>query len=176
MVDLPNEAEIVALFVHVPGRKLLIASTAGEGFVLPEDEILAQTRTGKQALNLKDDARAKVCRPVEGDHVAVVSENANLLCFPTAELPEMTRGKGVRFQRYKRVHNRQGQLEIDGGLADATTFDLARGLTWPMGGGRMRHEPDMSPWVMGRGGIGRKPPHGFPKPPGFGELPPKGED
>ncbi|MDU8946018.1 DNA topoisomerase IV subunit A [Ovoidimarina sediminis] len=175
MVDLPNEAEIVTLFVHVPGRKRLIASTAGEGFVVPEDEILAQTRSGKQALNLKEDARAKVCRPVEGDHVAVVSENANLLCFPTAELPEMTRGKGVRFQRYKRVHNRQGQLEIDGGLADAITFDLARGLTWPMGGGRTRHEPDMSPWVMGRGGIGRKPPHGFPKPPGFGDLPARDE-
>jgi len=166
MVDLPNEAGIVTLFKHEGERKLLVASTAGEGFVVPEDEVVAQTRAGKQLLNLKDDATAKVCRPVTGDHVAVVSENLNLLCFPVSDLPEMTRGKGVRMQRYKRVHNRQGQLELDGGLADATTFDIDTGLSWAMGE-RTRTEPDMSGWVVARGSIGKRPPRGFPKPPRF---------
>ncbi|MEM9344677.1 MAG: DNA topoisomerase IV subunit A [Pseudomonadota bacterium] len=166
MVDLPNEAAIITLFKYEGGRKFLVASTAGEGFVVPEDDTVAQTRAGKQVLNLKDDATAKVCRPVTGDHVAVVSENLNLLCFPVSELPEMTRGKGVRLQRYKRVHNRQGQLELDGGLADATTFDIATGLSWPMGE-RTRTETDMSGWVVARGSIGKRPPRGFPKPPRF---------
>ena len=109
MIDLPNEAQMVALFVHVPGGKLLVASEAGDGFVLPEDEAVAQTRAGRQVLNLRDGVRARVCRPMTGDHVAVVGDNRKLLVFPAAELPEMGRGKGVRLQRYK-----------DGGLADAT--------------------------------------------------------
>ena len=101
MVDLPNEAQMLALFVHVPGGRLLVASEAGDGFVLPEDEAVAQTRAGRQVLNLKAGVRARVCRPVAGDHVAVVGDNRKLLVFPRAELPEMGRGKGVRLQRYK---------------------------------------------------------------------------
>ena len=162
MVDLPNEAKIVSLKVHNPGAKLIVASTAGEGFIVPEDEALAQTRTGRQVLNLKE-GEAQVCVPVEGDHLAVVSKNGTLLVFPVADVNEMTRGKGVRLQRYKRVHNRQGELELDGGLSDITTFDFEKGLTWPMGGGRTRHEPDMGPWKLARGSVGKKPPRGFPR-------------
>ncbi|MEO0692214.1 MAG: DNA topoisomerase IV subunit A, partial [Pseudomonadota bacterium] len=98
MVDLPNESEIVALLIHRPGGKLIVASSAGDGFVVPEDEIVAQTRSGKQALNVREGTVAQVCRAVAGDTVAVVSENRKLLAFPTEELPEMTRGKGVRLQ------------------------------------------------------------------------------
>ncbi|MEM0946710.1 MAG: DNA topoisomerase IV subunit A [Pseudomonadota bacterium] len=163
MVDLPNEAGIVALMVHDPSRKLIVASTAGEGFIVPEAEVAAQTRAGKQALNLKDAAVAQVCVPVAGDHTAVVSQNGNLLVFPTVEISELTRGKGVRLQRYKRVHNRQGELELDGGLSDITTFDIAEGLRWPMPNGNTRHEPDMGPWKQNRGGQGKRPPRGFPK-------------
>ena len=82
MLDLPNEAQVLALFVHVPGGRLLVASEAGDGFVLPEDEAVAQTRAGRQVLNLKEGVRARVCRPVAGDHVAVVGENRKLLVFP----------------------------------------------------------------------------------------------
>ncbi|MEO0831510.1 MAG: DNA gyrase C-terminal beta-propeller domain-containing protein, partial [Pseudomonadota bacterium] len=163
LVDLPNEAEIVALQIHRPGGKLIVASTAGDGFVVPEDEILAQTRSGKQVLNVKDSVTAKVCVPLAGDHIAVVSENGKFLAFPVADLPEMTRGKGVRIQKYKQSRGKQGVLELDGGLSDLTTFDLDKGLSWTMGGGRTRHEADMSEWLAARASVGKRPPHGFPR-------------
>ena len=152
MVDLPNEAEIVSLFIHENGRKLLLASSAGDGFVVPEDDVLAQTRTGKQVLNVKGDARAQVCRPVEGDHVACVGENRKVLIFALSELPEMARGKGVRLQKYK-----------DGGLSDATTFAIANGLSWHDPAGRTRTETELRDWLGKRAGAGRMAPRGFPR-------------
>ncbi|MFV0513294.1 MAG: DNA topoisomerase IV subunit A [Jhaorihella sp.] len=163
MVDLPNEAEIVALSVHRPEGRMLVASNAGNGFVVPEAEVLAQTRTGRQVLNLRGDERAVICKPATGDHVAVVSQNARFLVFPLADLPEMTRGKGVRLQKYNMARGRQGTLELDGGLSDATTFDWSSGLSWEMGGGKIRHEPDLTEWLGKRAGVGRKPPYGFPR-------------
>jgi topoisomerase-4 subunit A len=163
MVELPNEAEIVALFAHRSGARLIVASSVGDGFVVAEEEVLAQTRAGKQAMNLSEGAVAAVCRRVAGDHVAVVSQNARLLVFPLSELPEMARGKGVRLQKYKQVRGRQGSLELDGGLSDVTTFDWAQGLSWTMGGGKTRTEADMGDWLGPRAGVGKRPPHGFPK-------------
>ena len=96
--------------------------------------------------------RARVCRPLAGDHVAVVGENRKVLVFPAAELPEMGRGKGVRLQRYK-----------DGGLADATSFDLADGLAWKDAGGRTRTVTDLAEWIGARAGAGRMAPRGFPR-------------
>jgi topoisomerase-4 subunit A len=152
MVDLPNEAEIVDLFIHRPGGKLLVASTAGDGFIVPEEEVLAQTRAGKQVLNMRDDVRARVCTPVHGDHVAVVGENRKVLVFALDELPEMGRGKGVRLQKYK-----------DGGLSDARTFTLAEGLTWLDPAGRTRTQTDLAEWVAKRASAGRMAPRGFPR-------------
>jgi len=162
MVDLPNEAEIIDIFAHKSGEKLLVASAEGNGFVVPEDDVVAQTRTGKQVLNVKDTV-AKICKRVRGDHVAVVSENAKLLVFPLEDLPEMGRGKGVRIQKYKKATGRQGTLELDGGLSDVTTFNWADGLSWEMGGGKTRTEPDMTDWKGARAGVGKRPPYGFPK-------------
>ena len=152
MVELPNEAEIVELMVHKPGRKLLVASSAGDGFVVAEDDVVAQTRSGKQVLNVKGDVTALVCRPVCGDHVAVVGENRKVLVFPLEELPEMGRGKGVRLQKYK-----------DGGLSDATTFSLADGLSWRDPAGRTRTETDLGEWTGKRASAGRMAPRGFPR-------------
>ena len=152
MVDLPNEAAIVDLFIHNPDRRLLVASSAGDGFIVPEIEVLAQTRAGKQVLNVKDDARAKVCKPVSGDAVAVVGENRKVLVFALDELPEMGRGKGVRLQKYK-----------DGGLSDATTFTLGEGLTWRDPAGRTRTETNLDEWIGKRAGTGRMAPRGFPR-------------
>ncbi len=152
MVDLPNEAEIVDILIHQPGRKLLVASSAGDGFVVPEDEVLAQTRGGKQVLNVRTPTRAIVCRPVGGDHVAVVGENRKVLVFALSELPEMGRGKGVRLQKYK-----------DGGLSDATTFSLDAGLTWLDPAGRTRTETQLDDWIGKRAGSGRMAPRGFPR-------------
>jgi len=168
MVDLPNECEIVDLMVHVPGGRLIVASSAGDGFVVPEDDVLAQTRAGKQVLNVKDGVVAAACRRVAGDHVAISSQNRKLLCFPLAEVPEMTRGKGVRLQKYNQARGKQGVLELDGGLADITTFTLAEGLSWKMGGDKTRTEPDMTPWIAKRASVGKAPPHGFPRDNRFG--------
>ncbi len=163
IVDLPNEAEIVDLFLHAPARRLIVASNAGDGFIVPENDVIAQTRNGKQVLNVKDKTVACICRPVAGDHVAVVSENARFLVFPVTDLPEMGRGKGVRIQKYKSARSAQGTLDLDGGLSDITTFDWADGLSWPMGGGKTRHEPDLSEWLGKRAGVGKRPPYGFPR-------------
>ena len=162
MIDLPNDIEIVDILIHKPGQKLLVASAEGNGFVVPEDDVVAQTRSGKQVLNVKDTI-AKVCHRVAGDHVAVVSENAKMLVFEVSELPEMGRGKGVRIQKYKKAAGRQGTLELDGGLSDLTTFAWDDGLSWQMGGGKTRTEPDMTEWKGARAGVGKRPPYGFPK-------------
>ncbi|WP_111428569.1 DNA topoisomerase IV subunit A [Rhodobacteraceae bacterium DSL-40] len=152
MVDMPNEVEPVALRVHVPGGRLLVASSAGDGFVLPEDEAIAQKRAGRQVLNVREGVVAKVCRPVSGDHVAVVGENRKMLVFPLSELPELGRGKGVRLQRYK-----------DGGLSDAVVFELAAGLSWPDTAGRTRTVTEFTEWLGARAGAGRTAPRGFPR-------------
>ena len=152
MVDLPNEAEIISLFIHRPGGKLLVASSAGDGFLVSEDDVVAQTRSGKQVLNVRGDVRAHVCKPATGDHVACVGENRKVLVFPADELPEMGRGKGVRLQRYK-----------DGGLSDATTFNLAEGLSWLDPAGRTRTETNLEEWLGKRAGAGRMAPRGFPR-------------
>ncbi|MGY3438650.1 MULTISPECIES: DNA topoisomerase IV subunit A [unclassified Marinovum] len=152
MVDLPNEADIVDLFIHRPERKLLVASSAGDGFVVPEADVVAQTRSGKQVLNVRTPTRASVCKPVTGDAVAVVGENRKVLAFGLDELPEMGRGKGVRLQKYK-----------DGGMSDATTFTLADGLSWLDPAGRTRTETNMDEWRGKRAGTGRMAPRGFPR-------------
>jgi len=152
MVDLPNEAEIVTLRIHRAEGKLLVASTAGDGFVVAEPDVVAQTRSGKQVLNVRGEAKALVCAPVAGDHVACVGENRKVLVFALDELPEMGRGKGVRLQRYK-----------DGGLSDATTFTLADGLSWLDPAGRTRTEIDLTEWQGKRASAGRMAPRGFPR-------------
>ena len=152
MVDLPNEVEITDILIYRPGGKLLVASSAGDGFVVAQDDVVAQTRSGKQVLNVRDDVRATVLSPVNGDHVAVVGENRKMLVFALDELPEMARGKGVRLQRYK-----------DGGLTDARTFTLADGLSWLDPAGRTRTETDLSEWTAKRASAGRMAPRGFPR-------------
>jgi topoisomerase-4 subunit A len=157
MMGLPNDQDIVAVFVHQPGRRLLVASSDGRGFVVPEDEVVAQTKNGKQVLNPGQDVEAVVCRVVEGDYVAVIGENRKLLLFSLDEMPEMTRGRGVILQKYK-----------DGGLSDAKTFNRKEGLTWAAGAGRTRTETDLRDWVGKRAQAGRLPPNGFPRSNKFG--------
>ncbi|MEM7723776.1 MAG: DNA topoisomerase IV subunit A [Pseudomonadota bacterium] len=154
MVDLPNEVEIVDLFLHRPDGKLLVASSAGDGFVVPEAEVVAQTRAGKQVLNVRAGTVASVCSPVDPSHdaVAVVGENRKMLIFAIEDLPEMARGKGVRLQKYK-----------DGGLSDARSFTLSEGLSWLDPAGRTRTETDLGEWTAKRASAGRMAPRGFPR-------------
>ncbi len=164
MVDLPNDCEILDILIHKPGRRLLVASSAGDGFIVPEDEIIAHRRSGKQVLNVRGDVKAKTCLPIVGDHVAVVGENRKVLVFSIEELPEMNRGKGVRLQKYK-----------DGGLSDVTTFDIATGLSWIDPAGRTRTETNLLEWTSKRASVGRMAPRGFPRDNRFTKPPPSND-
>jgi topoisomerase-4 subunit A len=159
MIDLPNDQEVLAARIPTEGRKLLVAASDGRGFVVAEDEVIAQTKNGKQVLNLGSGAEAAVCYPLsEGDDcVAVVGDNRKLLLFPLAEVPEMARGRGVILQRYK-----------DGGLSDAKTFRKDEGLSWSAGPGRVRTETALADWQAKRAHAGRLPPKGFPTSKKFG--------
>jgi topoisomerase-4 subunit A len=161
MVDIEGEGNIAALFPAIAGAKLLLASSDGRGFVASATGAVAETRKGKQVVNLRPGARLAVIRQVkpEDDYVAVIGDNRKMVVFPLTELPEMGRGAGVQLQRYR-----------DGGLADAKTFRFSDGLSWPMGGesGRTRTESDMNLWRAARGAAGRMPPVGFPKDKPFG--------
>jgi len=156
MVDIDADAGIVALLVNRPKGQLLLAATSGKGFAADMDELLAETRKGRQVVNVKAGVKLAVVRPIgEGhDHVAVVGDNRKLVIFHIQELPVMARGQGVTLQRYR-----------DGGLADATTLKLEEGLSWTMGGdsGRVRTEKDIQMWKVARGAAGRLPPQGFPR-------------
>jgi topoisomerase-4 subunit A len=155
MIDLPNEAEIMALRVYRPGEKLMLVSTDGRGFIVNQDEAQAQTRAGKQVMNPAEKVTARFCLPFTGDALALVGENRKLLVIPLADIPEMSKGRGVILQKYK-----------DGGLADAKIITLADGLSWPAGS-RVRSEPDLTAWKTGRGSSGRMVPTGFPRPTRF---------
>ena len=152
MVDIPDEALIVNLITFRPGQKLLVASSTGDGFIVTHDDVVAQTKSGKQILNTRGDAVAKICHDICGDHVAVVGENRKVLIFPICEIPEMVRGKGVRLQKYK-----------EGGLSDITTFDLSDGLSWLDPAGRTRTETNLEEWIGKRATAGRMAPRGFPR-------------
>jgi topoisomerase-4 subunit A len=156
MIDIEADAQIVTVLVFRPGTKLLLASSAGKGFVINSDDLIAETRKGKAVMGCKNGVTLKVVHEVpEGhDQVAVIGENRKLVVFALSEMPEMSKGQGVTVQRYR-----------DGGLSDAKTLRLEDGLSWTMGGetGRTRTETDLLMWRVARGGAGRMPPTGFPK-------------
>jgi topoisomerase-4 subunit A len=159
MIDLEENHDLADVFTYQPGRKLLIASTGGYGFIVPEDEVVASTRKGKQVLNVTEPEEAKLCVPVDGDHVAVVGENRKLLIFKLDEVNEMTRGKGVILQRF-----------ADGKLADVRVFKKADGLTWLDSAGRTftLSWSELRDWVGVRAQAGRIVPKGFPRSNSFG--------
>ena len=160
-IDLEPQVEIVNFLVARSGVKLLIASSDGRGFIASSESTIAETRKGKQLVNLRSGADVSVVRPIPdgADSVAVVGENRKLLVFGLSELPELARGQGVMLQRYR-----------DGGLSDAIAFHLADGLSWGLGGasGRVRTESDLTAWQAARGAAGRMPPLGFPRSNRFG--------
>ncbi|MCJ8191838.1 DNA topoisomerase IV subunit A [Sphingomicrobium aestuariivivum] len=155
MIDLEGEVEIVTALPLDPKAKYLVAASDGRGFVALGENLSAETRKGKQLVNLRKGAKVKLVKPIpEGaDAIAVVGENRKVLVFSLEEMPELARGAGVQLQRYR-----------DGGLSDAIGFRLEDGISWAMGGGtRNRTEPDMTPWKVVRGAAGRMAPQGFPQ-------------
>ncbi|MGD9669672.1 MAG: DNA topoisomerase IV subunit A [Hyphomicrobiaceae bacterium] len=159
MIDIEQNHDLVEAFVHQPDRKLLVCSTSGYGFVVPEAEVVAATRKGKQVLNVSEPDEARLVVPVDGDHVSVIGENRKMLIFRLSELNEMTRGKGVILFRAK-----------DGGVSDVRVFSKATGLTWLDSAGRTftLDWRDLKEWAGLRGQTGRVAPRGFPKSNRFG--------
>jgi topoisomerase-4 subunit A len=151
MVDLANQDDILHFFIWRADTRYLVAGATGRGFVVKSADLIAEKRTGKQILSLRESERAAICIPATGDHVAVVGENRRLLVFPLAELPEMARGAGVALQKYR-----------EGGLKDAKVFTFAEGLSWKSGE-RTRTETNLRDWVGERAQAGRMPPSGFPR-------------
>jgi topoisomerase-4 subunit A len=149
-IDLPPEADIAAMFVHAPGRKLLLAATSGHGFVTSEDDAIAMTRSGKRVMNVKPGVEAVVCRPLAGEMVATIGDNRKLLIFPLDGVPEMARGQGVYLQRYK-----------DGSLLDAVSFVWKDGLTDQ--NNRNFPPSDLKDWKGERAQAGRIVPRGWAK-------------
>ena len=156
MIDLEADTSIAKMLVHKDGGRLLLAASNGKGFVAETAELLAETRKGRQVVNLKGDSTLRVIREIAptDDHVAAVGDNRKLIVFNLEEMPVMARGQGVQVQRYR-----------DGGLSDARTFVLNEGLSWQMGGSgeRTRTETEIGMWKVARGAAGRMPPTGFPK-------------
>jgi topoisomerase-4 subunit A len=154
IVDMENDQDIVTAFVHSPERKLLLSSHVGNGFLVPEAEVIANTRKGKQVMNVKAPDEARHCIPITGDSVAIVGENRKMLVFPLTEIPELGRGKGVRLQRYK-----------DGGVSDIRVFTMEQGLTWQDASSRTftRGKLELLEWVGPRATAGRMVPKGFPR-------------
>lgn len=151
MVDIEDGDNIVKLFIYNAGSKLIIASSNGKGFIVAEDDVLAQTKTGKKILNVPENEKAAICIRIEGDHVAAIGTNRKLIIFNIAELPEMKKGQGVTIQKYKEAK-----------LSDLKTFNLVDGLIWNMGD-KTRTETNLSTWLLKRAQIGKLPPFGFPR-------------
>ena len=154
MIDMDNDQDVLTAFVLDTSRKLVVSSHQGYGFIVPEAELVANTRKGKQILNVAMPDEAKLVVHARGDHVAVVGENRKMLVFPIAQLPEMTRGKGVRLQRYK-----------DGGISDLKIFAMEEGLSWDDSAGRNfnRNKDELLEWMGDRASAGRTVPKGFPR-------------
>ena len=156
----------MAVLRHQGGRKFLVASAQGRGFVVPEDECLATTRKGRQILNVTPPDAARALAVVEGELVAAIGENRKMLIFPLDQVPEMVRGRGVRLQRYK-----------DGGLSDLKTFRAENGLIWTDSAGRAftLTPKEFADWRGNRADAGRLAPKGFPRTNTFGQAPANGK-
>ena len=163
MIDVDEGQDFVDMFVHRPGAKRLVVSSVGNGFIVPEDELIANTRKGKQVLNVSGTEEAKLIVPAVGDMVALIGDNRKLVIFrlkdEDREVPEMARGKGVRLQKYK-----------DGGASDARIFEHAAGLSWTDSSGRTfnRSLAELADWVGKIADAGRIAPQGFPRSNKFG--------
>jgi topoisomerase-4 subunit A len=154
MIDMENDQDIVTAFVHDPAAKQFIVSSKGNGFVVAETDMVANTRKGKQIMNVKMPDETRMVVPVTGDHVAIIGENRKLLVFPLLQVAEMARGKGVRLQRYK-----------DGGVSDVKCFAMEEGLSWFDSAGRAftRTREELVEWLGDRAQAGRIAPKGFPR-------------
>ena len=149
-IDLPQDADVIAMFVYKPDENLFVASSKGKGFIVAAKDVIAQTRAGKIIMNVTDD-KAILCTPANGNHVAVIGTNRKMVVFKAEEIPTMARGSGVILQKYAGAT-----------LSDVKFFNVEDGLAFPSGNGT-RIERDITPWLARRATVGKIPPVGFPR-------------
>ena len=154
-IDVKGDNKIISCFPFFEGS-VILASESGHGFKIKTTNLVAQTKSGKQIINVKNNNKAKICKKITGDTIAIVGNNRKLITYSIEEVPELNKGKGVILQRYK-----------DGTLSDIITFKKEDGISWKMNGGRQRTEKELLTWEGKRGGAGRMVPNGFPRPPIF---------
>ncbi|MFL2819373.1 MAG: DNA topoisomerase IV subunit A [Candidatus Puniceispirillales bacterium] len=154
-IDVKGDNKIISCFPFFEGS-VILASESGHGFKIKTTNLVAQTKSGKQIINVKGNNKAKICKKIIGDTIAIVGNNRKLITYSIEEVPELNKGKGVILQRYK-----------DGTLSDIITFKKEEGISWKMNGGRQRTEKELLTWEGKRGGAGRMVPNGFPRPPIF---------
>ena len=159
-IDLEGDADIVSMFVQKSGRKFLVASGDGQGFVVNEDDCVANTRKGKQVLNVTAPNQAVAITAVAGDTVAVIGTNHKMVIFPLEQVPEMARGRGVRLQKYS-----------GGKLSDVMTFTAKDGMTWKDSAGREQSLTwkELTDWRGNRADAGRQA-RGLPTSNKFGKV------
>ncbi len=149
MIDLDND-EITNMFIYKPDQKILLVCDNGKGFIVNSNDVIAQTRSGKQIFNTKSGDYCKAFL-VEGDSVAIIGENRKLLIFDIAEIPEIRKGQGFTLQKYNGSK-----------LLDLKIFNKSEGLSWNFGN-KFRVEKDLISWYGKRAGVGKLPPSNFPK-------------
>lgn len=157
LIDMAQEEEVVSLLIDSPQEQetspfLLVVSSEGRGFLVSRSQVVAQTRSGKQILNVSGETKAALCLPAVGDSVAMIGNNRKLLIFKLSEIPQMNRGQGITLQKFRGAS-----------LSDVKIFFLEEGLSWETSSGRVRVEKDLHAWIGKRGHGGRFPPIGFPR-------------
>ena len=152
LIDLQDDDKIISLYSFSQAGELVIASKFGYGFIVSFEDLISNRKAGKQILNLSSDDEAISSDYLKGTNIAVIGENKKMLLFNQKELPRMSKGKGVRLQKYK-----------EGNLKSIISFNYSEGLNIVDNNGRNRNFDDIENWLGKRGQAGKKVPKGFPR-------------
>lgn len=121
LVDLAPGARFAHAADAQPGRRYLVANSAGYGFIVKAEELLSRVRAGKAFMTLPEGA--VVLRPAlvpEKPEMAVAfSEKGRMLLFPASELKELGRGRGITLMGLDK-----GEKMVAVGFADSKSVTV----------------------------------------------------
>ncbi|MFB9068232.1 DNA topoisomerase IV subunit A [Pseudofulvimonas gallinarii] len=93
----PAGARFQALATGIESQRLVLASSAGYGFVTQFENLLGRNKSGKQLISVPDGAdvlQPALVTDADGDLLCVATNAGHLLVFRVADLPELDKGKG----------------------------------------------------------------------------------
>src|SRR6266478_4694213 len=95
-VDPPDGATFAAVLIGEPDDLWLLASDAGYGFAVKLRELYTRNKKGKSILRVPENARVLPAQPIaQKTALAIfVNNDGEVLALPTAQIEEMTAGKG----------------------------------------------------------------------------------